>query len=60
MKQRSAGSRVIALAVGVALIIGGITGLTDADALVVSKIGAAAAILAGLVFLKISATSSKA
>jgi hypothetical protein len=49
--------RVIALAVGALLIIGGVAGLTSVGGLAVSKIGAAVAIVAGLVFLGISARS---
>jgi hypothetical protein len=55
VNTRSTGSRVVALAVAVVLIGGGITGLTAGSHLVASTIGSAVAILAGLVFLRIAA-----
>jgi hypothetical protein len=50
-KQRSRGARLTALVIAVGLIGGGVTGLST-GALLATKIGAAVAILAGLLFLR--------
>ncbi|OLR93787.1 hypothetical protein [Actinokineospora bangkokensis] len=58
MASKSKSTRIIALVVGVFLLIGGIAGLVAQDALAASKVGAAIAVLAGLVFLRISAKAN--
>ena len=52
-KQRSRGARLTLLVMAVTLIGGGVTGLTTGT-LIATRIGAAAAILAGLLFLRMS------
>lgn len=52
---RSVGTRVVALGLAVFLIGGGIATLSTHGALAASKVGAAVAILAGLVFLRMAA-----
>ncbi|MGH3637377.1 MAG: hypothetical protein ACRDTS_25510 [Mycobacterium sp.] len=49
--------RLAALADGALLIVGGITGLTNGNGLVLSTIGAGLAVVAGLAFLSLSARS---
>ncbi|HEY2766425.1 MAG TPA: hypothetical protein VGJ13_20800 [Pseudonocardiaceae bacterium] len=49
--------RVGALAAGVTLLLGGITGLSSGNHLTVSTIGAGLAVIAGLAFLSLSARS---
>ncbi|MCR6490489.1 hypothetical protein M8542_47570 [Amycolatopsis sp. OK19-0408] len=56
--SRSKGSRVVALAVAVVLIVGGATGLAAGNHPVATTIGSAAAILAGLFFLRVAARKS--
>ncbi|MCW2865712.1 MAG: hypothetical protein JWP48_7420 [Actinoallomurus sp.] len=56
VKQRSRGARLTLLVIAVTLIGGGVAGL-GSGTLMATKIGAAAAILAGLVFLRMCARS---
>jgi hypothetical protein len=53
-KQRSRGARLTLLVMAVTLIGAGVTGLSTGH-LAATKIGAAASILAGLLFLRMSA-----
>ena len=52
-KQRSRGTRLTLLVMAVTLIGGGVTGLS-AGHLAATRIGAAASILGGLIFLRMS------
>jgi hypothetical protein len=56
VKQRSKGARLTLLVIAATLIGGGVAGLSDGT-LVATKVGAAASILAGLLFLRMCARS---
>jgi hypothetical protein len=60
MRTRSRARRGIALGVGVALIIGGIAGLSAAHGVAASKVTSAIAIVAGLVFLTMARSRKSA
>ncbi|WET76297.1 hypothetical protein P3102_19385 [Amycolatopsis sp. QT-25] len=57
-ETRSKSQRVIALAIAVALIIGGIAGVSTAHDVPLATISSAVAILVGLLFLRIATRKS--
>jgi hypothetical protein len=60
MRTRTRGGRVVALAIAVVLIIGGIAGLAATHGPAASKITSAIAIVAGLVFLNMARSKRSA
>jgi len=58
-KERSQLSRLIALVIGVALLVGGISGVSSEDGLIASKVGAWLSIVAGVGFMSLAARAGR-